>query len=239
VRIAIVSDVHGNLTALDAVLADLRAVSPDLVLHGGDLGEGGARPAEVVQRIRDLGWRGVLGNVDEMTARPDSFEEFVRPLPQLETTWSAIREMADWTRDQHTEEQIQWLGALPLTWTDGSIALLHASPTTTWRSPTPESKDEDFEATYQPLSQSTIVYGHIHRPFVRKIRSKTIVNSGSVGLPYDGDQRACYLVWTDGSVEIRRVAYDVERELEAVRASGIPHPGWLDRMLRSAKPEPL
>ncbi len=60
-RIAVVSDIHGNLTALEAVLADLQQTSPDLVLHGGDLADGGSSPIEVVDRIRDLGWQGVMG----------------------------------------------------------------------------------------------------------------------------------------------------------------------------------
>lgn len=61
-RIAIVSDIHGNLTALEAVLADLRQTSPDLILHGGDLADSGSSPVEIVDRIRDLGWQGVVGN---------------------------------------------------------------------------------------------------------------------------------------------------------------------------------
>src|SRR3989442_10258227 len=68
-RIAILSDVHGNRTAFEAVLADLGQTSPDLILHGGDLADGGASPAEIVDRIRDLGWQGVLGNTDEMLAK--------------------------------------------------------------------------------------------------------------------------------------------------------------------------
>ncbi|PYT16371.1 MAG: metallophosphoesterase, partial [Acidobacteria bacterium] len=75
-RIAIVSDIHGNRTAFEAVLADLRETSPDLILHGGDLADGGASPAEIVDRIRDLGWQGVLGNTDEMHSRPESLDEF-------------------------------------------------------------------------------------------------------------------------------------------------------------------
>ena len=65
-RIAIVSDIHGNRTAFEAVLGDLRQTSPDLILHGGDLADGGASPVEIVDRIRDLGWQGVVGNTDEM-----------------------------------------------------------------------------------------------------------------------------------------------------------------------------
>jgi predicted phosphodiesterase len=65
-RIAIISDIHGNRTAFEAVLADLKQTAPDLVLHGGDLADSGSSPDEIVDRIRDLGWRGVVGNADEM-----------------------------------------------------------------------------------------------------------------------------------------------------------------------------
>jgi predicted phosphodiesterase len=65
-RIAVVSDIHGNLTAFEAVLQNLRESAPDLVLHGGDLADGGARPVEVIDSIRSLGWQGVVGNTDEV-----------------------------------------------------------------------------------------------------------------------------------------------------------------------------
>lgn len=93
-RIAIVSDIHGNRTAFEAVLADLREASPDLILHGGDLVHGGSASAETVDHVRDLGWAGVLGNADEMLARPESLEEFASQSPKLEGLFAAIREMA-------------------------------------------------------------------------------------------------------------------------------------------------
>src|SRR5580658_3290769 len=93
-RIAIVSDIHGNGTAFEAVLADLRETSPDLILHGGDLADSGSSPVEIVDRIRDLGWRGVAGNTDEMLSRPESLEEFASRAPGLKPLWTAIREMA-------------------------------------------------------------------------------------------------------------------------------------------------
>ena len=77
-RIAIVSDIHGNRSAFEAVLADLRQTAPDLILHGGDLSHGGSSPAEIVDRIRDLGWQGVMGNTDEMLFSPESLTEFAR-----------------------------------------------------------------------------------------------------------------------------------------------------------------
>jgi 3',5'-cyclic AMP phosphodiesterase CpdA len=82
-RIAIVSDIHGNRTAFEAVLADLRQTAPDLILHGGDLADNGSSPVEIVDRIRTLGWQGVVGNTDEMLFDPESLARFAAPLPVL------------------------------------------------------------------------------------------------------------------------------------------------------------
>ena len=82
-RIAVVSDIHGNRTAFEAILADLRKTSPDLVFHGGDLTDSGSSPVEIVDHIRDLGWQGVVGNTDEMLFRPDSLTEFAKQSPRL------------------------------------------------------------------------------------------------------------------------------------------------------------
>src|SRR5882762_4036387 len=98
-RIAIVSDIHGNRTAFEAVLADLRQTSPDLILHGGDLADSGSSPVEIVDRIRDLGWPGVAGNTDEMLTRPESLTEFASQSPHLQSLFAAIGEMAAATRD--------------------------------------------------------------------------------------------------------------------------------------------
>src|ERR1700685_1071416 len=83
-RIAIVSDIHGNLTAFEAVLADLRATAPDLIFHGGDLADNGSTPVEIIDHIRALGGPGVAGNTDEMLFRPDSLSEFASKSPGFE-----------------------------------------------------------------------------------------------------------------------------------------------------------
>src|ERR1700759_5566789 len=98
-RIAIVSDIHDNLTAFEAVLADLRETSPDLVLHGGDLVSGGSSPAEVGDWIRVLGWQGVFGNTDEAVAKRETLEEFAAQSAAPGSLWDAVREMTAFTRE--------------------------------------------------------------------------------------------------------------------------------------------
>jgi len=236
-RIAIVSDVHGNLAAFEAVLADLRETAPDLILHGGDLPHGGSSPAEVVDRIRDLGWPGVLGNTDEMLFCPQSLEEFASQLPHLQSIWDATREMAAWTCEALGEERIAWLRGLPRVQVHGQMALVHASPASTWRSPSAEASDAELESAYSPLSRPIAVYGHIHCSYIRKLPSLTVVNSGSVSLPHDGDRRAAYLLLDDSTPTIRRVEYDVYREVDALHASRVPHADWIARILETARPQ--
>jgi len=89
-RIAIVSDIHGNLTAFEAVLADLRETAPDLILHGGDLALNGSGPSVVADRIRDLNWPGVLGNTDELLFDPDSLSNFAARTPHLKPLLSRL-----------------------------------------------------------------------------------------------------------------------------------------------------
>jgi len=231
-RIAIVSDIHGNLSAFEAVLGDLRQTSPDLVLHGGDLADGGSSPAEIVDRIRDLGWQGVLGNTDEMLFAPESFENFAaRQSPGLQPLFDVIREMAVWTREALGEKRIAWLRSLPCVRVNGPVALVHASPGTTWRAPLPEASDPEIESVYAPLGRPIAVYGHVHRPFVRKLARLTIANSGSVGLPYDGDTRAGYLLLDDSKLELRRAEYDRAAEIDHLSRSGLPHADWVARLL--------
>ena len=90
---------------------------------------------------------------------------------------------------------------------------------------------------YGPLGRPVVVYGHIHRPYVRCVDGMTVVNTGSVGLTYDGDRRAAYLLLDDGRPTIRRVEYDVDREIAALAACGLPHSGWVARILASGRPQ--
>jgi predicted phosphodiesterase len=236
-RIAIVSDIHGNRTAFEAVLSDLRQTSPDLILHGGDLADGGSSPVEIVDRIRDLGWLGVVGNTDEMLSMPETFEEFASQSPKLQLLWAAIRDMAAETREELGEERLAWLRDLPRTHIHSPMALVHASPESPWCSPMPEASDAELESVYAALGQPIAIYGHIHRPYIRSVSGMIVTNAGSVGLPHDGDRRAAYLLLDDSKPTVRRVDYDVDRELKALSTCGLPHADWVAKILVSGYPE--
>jgi putative phosphoesterase len=236
-RIAVLSDIHGNLAALEAVLADLRQTSPDLILHGGDLADAGANPVEIVDRIRDLGWEGVAGNTDEMLFRPESLDEFAKQSPAPGSLFAAIGEMAAATREALGEERIAWLRGLPRMQTHGSMGLVHASPESMWRAPAADADDAALEAVYAPLGRPLAVYGHIHHSYIRSVAGMVVANSGSVSLSYDGDRRAAYLLLDESTPTIRRVEYNVDLELKALSACGRPHADWVAKILSSARPQ--
>ena len=236
-RIAIVSDIHGNLNALEAVITALNSDAPDLVLHGGDLAHGGAHPVEVVDRIRELGWRGVLGNTDELLWRSESLPEAAEASPGLRNLVAPIQQMASWTREQLGQQRLDWLSALPLSINVGTLAVVHASPASCWTSPLATAPDPDLRSTFEPLGAAVASYGHIHTAFTRKLDRMTVANSGSAGMSLDGDPRASYLLIDGATIQVRRIEYDLEREIRAVTASRMPHADWTARIIRSAKPE--
>lgn len=241
-RIAVLSDVHGNRTAFEAVLGDLKQTSPDVILHGGDLADAGASAGEIVDHIRDLGWAGVAGNTDEMLFRPASLEEFAGQSSAPSSLWTTIREMAAWTRTTLGEERIAWLSALPRLQIYDPIALVHGTPESSWRAPAPEASDHELESVYASLEPPIAIYGHIHRPYIRKLltaesRERCVINTGSISLSYDGDCRASYLLLDGRTASIRRVEYDIKKELKALSLCGIPHADWVAKILSTGRPQ--
>ena len=232
-RTAIVSDIHGNLTAFEAVIADLRETSPDVILHGGDLAASGAHPAEVVDRIRDLGWVGVRGNTDEMLWKRESLTNYVAKFPKLQSILATLDEMIPWTCASLGEDRIRWLQTLPYLQRQASVAVVHASPNDLWQAPLPSASDLELQSVYGDLHVPIAVYAHIHRPYVRQLEGTTIANTGSVSLSYDGDPRASYLLLDETKASIRRVEYDLEREANDLLHSGMPHAAWVSQILRA------
>src|SRR5258708_23902800 len=133
------------------------------------------------------------------------------------------------------EERLGWLEGLPCLYSQPSFSLVHASPNDLWRAPMPNASDEELQSTYASLRAAVGVYGHIQRPYIRRLPGMTVANTGSVSQSYDGDRRASYLVIDGESVTIRRVEYDVESEANELLRSGLPHADWLARILLAGK----
>jgi len=131
------------------------------------------------------------------------------------------------------------LRELPRVRTLDDLALVHASPESCWRAPAANATDAELEATYGPLGQPIVAFGHTHLPSIRSLAGKPtlLVNTGSVGLSYDGDPRASYLLLKDGIPIIRRVEYDVEKELRSLSCCGLPGAEWTAKMLRTSSPQ--
>jgi putative phosphoesterase len=234
-RVAIVSDIHGNLRAFQAVLADLRQVAPDLVVHGGDLAYGGGHPAEIIDQIRSLGWTGVRGNTDEMLWAPEGLAEFAAIAPKLAPLLTILQEMIPPTLANLGEERLRWLEGLPLRYSQEGFSLVHASPNDLWRAPMPNASDDELQSTYTSLRAQIAVYGHIHRPYIRRLPGMKVANTGSVSQSYDGDRRASYMVIDGEGITIRRVEYDVKSEAKELLRSGLPHADWLSRILLAGR----
>ena len=229
-RLAIVSDMHGNMRAFEAVLADLEEARPDRVVHGGDLALNGARPAEVIDRVRELGWEGVMGNTEEaLWQLPAAMPGFIR---------KAIERRAAATREMIGAERLDWLRTLPRDWHGEGIGLVHAVPGNLWTNIEATAPDDKLRQTYAALREPLAVYCHIHKPYVRDLGGLVVANSGSAGQPFDGDTRPSYLVIEAGRPSIRRVSYDVEAACAELRGSGYPDAGDIAASISEARVRP-
>ena len=201
--LALLYDIHGNLPALDAVLADVGQV--DGFLLGGDYAVAGAWPRETVERLKELEnatW--IRGNADRwLVDRHDA------PAP--------IDGIAARTAEQLGDELVEELSTLPESAEIDSTLFCHASPRSDMQTffPTPGDEDEELLAG---VEADRVVAGHIHIPFRRSGPGGIeLVNPGSVGMPWDGDHRAAYAVIDGDQVEQRRVEYDWQKAVAAVR----------------------
>jgi putative phosphoesterase len=238
-RIAVVSDIHANLTALEAVIAELRKLGADSVVHGGDLMSGGARPAEVIDRIREMNWPGVYGNTDEMLWMPHRASETLRA-PHLHRIRDLVlAHTIPATLDIIGDERLAWLRTLPRRWSEGDVSVVHAVPDDVWPIIAANASDEELDRVYGVLQSKHVVYGHIHQPFVRRLSTFTVVNSGAVSLSYDGDPRAAYALIDDEHVQIRRVEYDVKEEIRLLLGTDDPFAQSTAETLRTGKYVPL
>lgn len=226
-RIAVLSDIHGNLVALEAVLRDVAGRSVEDLLHLGDLVGYGPRPDEVVDRVRREGITGVVGNYDLAVCHPDVEEGRARFLkPSLSEVG---RRTYLWTRERVRDETRAFLKALPaqLRVQEGEVDYLftHASPERPNEYLLPETPAERLRELFDASGADVLVSGHTHLAGAREVDGRLLLNPGSVGKPKDGDPRASYLVLdTENGLQAEhvRVEFDVETVVAESVHSGLP-----------------
>ncbi len=223
-RAAIFSDIHGNLPALEAVLADIAAQKPDAVYCLGDLVGYGASPNEVTGRIRAEGIPTVMGNYDDGVGfdRAGCGCAYRDPVDQQlgdrSLAWTKTHTTADnkaFLRTLHKEIRFEAGGR--------RVLLVHGSPRKANEYLFEDRPISSFRRLAASSNADAIVFGHTHKPYAKTVDGVLFVNDGSVGKPKDLDWRACYAILDDGRVSFRRVEYDVRAAAAAIRATDLPH----------------
>ena len=217
--VAALNDVHGNLPALEAVLADPTFARAEMVVVGGDVAAG-PMPAAVLDRLRtlDLPVRWVRGNADR---------EVVDAFDRGDTDASAhpddVAARADaFTAGRITPAQRDLLASFEeLVRVDGTL-YCHGSPRSDEEMITALTPPERLEPMLADVEEHLVVCGHTHHQFDLRAGDQRVVNAGSVGMPYEGSAGAYWLLVVDGEPEPQRTTYDIDAAAAAIRASGFP-----------------
>lgn len=222
-RIAVISDIHGNQLALEAILRDLEQQPRcDQLIIAGDLCLNGPRPREALQMVRDLRCPVIQGNVDleTVTQAPEKSEK--------------KRNTAGWTREQIGQSGIDYLAQLPFSYRvanpDGrDLLIVHANPLNLEDALFPNADDEALESLLGGLDAQVgaLAFGHLHIAYTRRWRGLLLADVASCGIPRDEDLRAAYgiLTWQENQweAEIRRVPYDVQAVVKQIKSCGMPN----------------
>lgn len=235
-KVAVLSDVHGNLPALEAVLRDARRRRPNEIWNLGDLVGYGPYPEETVQRLRDEDVVNIAGNYDQRVVRwrPDTRTA----TPEAVEKWLA----SGWAHENLSADSLAFLASLPVErrWTrEGRrILLTHASPASNTERLEPTTSPKRLHELAELAKADAVLFGHSHIPWIRQIGRTWFVNPGGVGRSDDGDARASYamvnLSKPEFQVTYHRVPYHVKSVAEAIRQRGLPEA--FARMLLESKP---
>ena len=230
-RIAVLSDIHGNLLGLDACLTDLESQGgADGVVIAGDLCLDGPKPKKVLQRLEEIGAACIRGNTDRYLSEDTAGEAF-EPAELAQIAW---------TRREVGERWLSWLKELPFALRigedDNQLLIVHANPKSDDEHIWPDADEAALERLIGDVGATAIAFGHLHLPYVRAWRGKLLVNVASAGLPKDGDPRAGYAIFTEREggwqVKHRRVAFDTKRVATQLADCGIPESAELIATLR-------
>jgi putative phosphoesterase len=226
-KLAIISDIHANLHALEAVWDDIEERSPDAVYCLGDLVGYGAYPNETIALIRDRSIPTIMGNYDEGVGfgLHDCGCVYKDPIQD-----QLGKQSLEWTKANTTEENKDYLQSLPMQirLEQGSpkIMLVHGSPRKINEYLYEDRPEATFDRIAKVAGTDILLFGHTHLPYEKHVLGTTFVNCGSVGKPKDGIPDAGYVILSAGAnttVEFVRVPYDVNAAANAIQVSGLPH----------------
>ena len=234
-RIAALYDIHGNLPALDAVLAEIELIDPDAIVVGGDVATGGL-PAETIERLRGLDERArfVMGNADRELV--DAFDAGAR----VEDAEEGFHRLTAWGAGRLDRAQRDFLASFRPTVTLEADALgpalfCHGSPRADTEMITALTPPERLAPMLDGVSEPIVVCGHTHHQFELAAAGRRVVNAGSVGMPYQGAAAAFWLL-LGPDVELHRTDYDVDAALDAMRAAGAP---GIDQAMHESLVDPI
>src|SRR6188472_3709111 len=204
-RVAALYDIHGNLPALEAVLAEVEREGLDAIVVGGDIAAGPPQRREVVELVRSLPNAHVIrGNADRLFAEEHTGNDGL-----------------EWLLERLDDDQAEWLDGLPFSAVVDDTLYVHGAPDDDRTIVTELTTDEKLAGLLREVEQRRVVAGHTHMQLERRVGETLFVNAGSVGWPYEG-RTGAYWALVGDEVELRRTDYDLERAAELVRASGHP-----------------
>lgn len=237
-RAAFISDIHGNAIALDAVLEDISKKKIDKIFVLGDICYRGPEPKRSLQLVQSLKTDVIKGNADEWTVRG------VRKGEVPDHVLDVMNEEREWIANKLDEADFNYLRDLPtelhLQINGVSVHAFHATPESLFEIVPPHADDDTIETKLVKEQNTELyIYAHIHKPYIRHVGGKVIINIGSVGLPFDGVQKAAYCIVdvseTGYSTSIERVSFDIEKVIQQYEQADYPNKEMMANVLRNAK----
>lgn len=237
-KVAFISDIHGNAMALDAVLEDIEKQGIDKIYVLGDICYRGPEPKRSLDLVRSLHTEVIKGNADEWVVRG------VREGEVPEKALELMNLERHWIFEQLEPSDIDYLNSLPAQLNfsiEGvGISAFHATPTSLFDIVLPNADDNEIESSLMHAQEAQVyVYAHIHKPYIRYLNGKVIMNIGSVGLPFDGLTKASYglVEIEDGHLKtsIRRVSYELERVAALYHEVNYPNAEMMSKVIMTAK----
>jgi putative phosphoesterase len=237
-KIAFISDIHGNAVALEAVLNDIKQNKIDKIYVLGDLCYRGPEPKRSLELIRSLNTEVIKGNADEWVVRGVREGEVPQKVIEL------MNIERDWTFSKLDPSDIAYLETLPTSIncevSGIRINAFHATPDSLFEIVLPNVDDAGLQNSLMSSQDAQIyVYAHIHKAYIRHLNGKVLMNVGSVGLPFDGVTKASYglIEIEEGKLKtsIQRVDFDAERVIELYRVVDYPNAKMMSEIIRNAR----